>query len=663
MTRFFRWWLLGLLVGAWPVWARAQSTLVLDDFEDGVGKWTRNDKAKTDNPAGGVLLTDVVATATDAGVVPDSSGAGLFSFKSAKGSWASASIRVDGFRWAEIGAQRLTFWLNADGAETGTELVLRTLTKNSAGKAVEESFTVPIRLSTKRWRRVVVPLSNFKNQNGPLLPRLHRVYLLQFVQRGSWGSRFFTVDQLQVEGSGVPLQTETDGRDGSLGGSSAGSTNIGGASSTRNDADVTKISIDFLKKQGRIRTGANVSVGAALPGARGAAAYPLQGNPRFRKALATLAPRLIRLDAAGLVELTDSSRPSFNFSRLVGAVRQVRALGVEPLLSLSIDPAWGLDAAGYGIYAASAARAVNQPGAKPVRLYELATASMPGGAMAPAGLDDATAIAFYNRGRTALKALSRFNRVGGIGLSSGNARSMAALLRGAQGIDFVSVSYFGANSGQPADNVLLANSRNLINLRAVAKLLDASRFRTAPLYVTQVNLNAGRDADFVPEDARTSQILAGVWWMSFMGNSSRLADQVFHNDAVNPKWGLLDSSARAYPTYYVMWMWNRFLPSGSERVLATATRGATPSNDVAVFAANAPGAHNVLVANLRDQTTTVKISIRGFPVLRAATMHLLEQPSEGIRQMVPLPKSPFQTIVLRPYAVAVVQFTEPPRKR
>ncbi len=57
----------------------------------------------------------------------------------------------------------------------------------------------------------MIPLANFKNASGPLLPRLSGVYLLQFVQRGSWDSRFFTVDQIQVEGTGVPISQRVAG--------------------------------------------------------------------------------------------------------------------------------------------------------------------------------------------------------------------------------------------------------------------------------------------------------------------------------------------------------------------------------------------------------------------------------------------------------------------
>jgi hypothetical protein len=108
-------------------------------------------------------------------------------------------------------------------------------------------------------------------------------------------------------------------------------------------------------------------------------------------------------------------------------------------------------------------------------------------------------------------------------------------------------------------------------------------------------------------------------------------------------------------------MWNKFLPPGSTRVAATVRRGTAASNDVIVVAANTATAHNVFIANTRDQNTTVKLSIRGFPILRAATLHVLDEP-RVIRQSVALPKSPVQTIVLRPYSVAVVQFTEPPKR-
>jgi hypothetical protein len=79
------------------------------------------------------------------------------------------------------------------------------------------------------------------------------------------------------------------------------------------------------------------------------------------------------------------------------------------------------------------------------------------------------------------------------------------------------------------------------------------------------------------------------------------------------------------------------------------------------FAANTPTAHNLMVANTTDNETAVRIAIRGFPVLRAARMRIFEEPQRGVR-FEELPKSPFQTLVLKPHAVAVIQFIEPPKK-
>ncbi len=138
-----------------------------------------------------------------------------------------------------------------------------------------------------------------------------------------------------------------------------------------------------------------------------------------------------------------------------------------------------------------------------------------------------------------------------------------------------------------------------------------------------------------------------------------MADQVFHNDAVNPEWGLLDENAKAYPAYYALWMWNSFLPPGSVRVPATVSSGS-----VVAVAVNSPTAHNLLLVNTTESEVTVKVAIRGFPVLRSARIRIkdsIDDPQVGVR-FEDLPKSPFQTIELKPYAVAVVQFIEPPKR-
>lgn len=620
--------------------AAPRSTIVVDDFENGVGSWTRNDKIKTENASMGVVLVDLIATKPSPGGLPGSKGAALFTFKDAKNSWASASIKTNGAEWAKIGAQRLTFWLNADGAQQGTQLVLRGRYNSGSGMK-EESFIVPVRLNARAWRRVSIPLAEIKNANGSLLSRLHNIYLLQFVQSGNWDSRFFAVDQLQVEGNGVPLAPPKSRP------APAPKPNPAPAAAP-DSGNAIQVNIDFLKKQGRVRTGANISVGTIVPRDAEETRNPLLDNADFRRAVGTLRPRFVRLDAASLVELIDSLKPSFDYRRLAAAVRQVRAVGSEPLVAITNEPTWGLDERAYAAFCAGSARAINAGLSKPVTYFELPT----GGSTS----NDASAAAYYNRGRAAIKAINPNLKVGGIGASAGRTSSLNALLSRAQGLDFLSLQLYGTTAGTPSSELLFRSAYELPTLRSAARLLDKSRFSRAPIYVTQGNLNSARgDSPQLPSDGRTVEMISAAWWSTFLGNSSRLADQVFHNDAVNPDWGLLDENARAYPAYYAMWMWNTYFPSGSERVQAVS---ANPQ--VVAFAVNSPTAHNVLIANTTDAEVTVKVGIRGFPVLRAARLRILEDPQKGVR-FEDLPKSPYQTITLSRYAMAVLQFTEPPK--
>ncbi len=140
-----------------------------------------------------------------------------------------------------------------------------------------------------------------------------------------------------------------------------------------------------------------------------------------------------------------------------------------------------------------------------------------------------------------------------------------------------------------------------------------------------------------------------------MSSGSRLADQIFHNDAVNPEWGFLDENARAYPSYYSLWLWNTFFPSGSKRVVSTSS-----SQAIFASAANTPTSHNLLLVNTTSAPQVARIGIRGFPVLREARLRLFDDPQQSVRFNT-LPKSPFQTVKLQPYAVAVLQFIEPPK--
>lgn len=634
--------------------AHAQSTLVLDDFEDGVGKWTRNDKIKSDNPAANVMLVDVLATRPMPGGEDGSQGAALFTFKAAKGSWASASLKVNGNEWGKIGARVLKFWINAGGDSPGVELMLRGSFRQSDGSPRDEVFELPldpltkrpktILLDKKQWREVAIPLSDFHDRAGRTLPgRLSGIYLLQFVQRGSWDSRFFTIDDIRIIGTGKQADKATP----------APTTTVAPPetpSTPDTDANTIPVNVDFLRTQGRIRPSANASIVAAYPRTDGASTFPLEENAGFRAAIDLMNPKFLRLDAGSLVELIDSSRPAFDFGRLLIAARRARALGAEPLITLPNPPAWGLDARGYALFATQAARLLNAGNPRPVRYFELATASSP-----------ATAIAFYKRGYTSLKALSRTYRVGGIGASGAGQSTLNALLAGAPGLDFLSVQFYGATSGTPSTQALFASAVDVATLRSVAAALDRSKWKNAALYVTQAGMNAARaEGENAPSDGRLVQMASAAWWISFFSNGSRLCDQIFHNDAVNPEWGLLNQNASAYPAYYALWMWNIYFPPGSVRAEVK-----IESTGIVGVACNTLTAHNVLLANTTDQETTARMTIRGFPVLRTARMSILQEPLDPIKgvRFSALPKSPFQTIKLAPYAVAVMQFIEPPKKK
>ncbi len=601
--------------------ARAQAqtpvTIAVDNFEAGVGNWVRADKNR-------VGLADIVATSP--GAFGKSKGAALLTFRAGRAAWASLSRPVDGQKWSDAGAQTLRFALDGGGEAQGVTLQLR---GKIGGRDATFSLPRPIRLDTPRWRQVVIPLSDFRGPRGEALaPRMGSVYLLQFEQSGAWSSRFFSVDDIEVRGTGRPLVAPTP---------------TPAPIPTRAPLASGDVSVqaDFLKTSGLIRAAADVSLGAP---ADARTQVVLDANPAFRGAIGVLAPRWIRLDAGALVDIADSSQPSFSFARLVVAAARARSLRAQVLVSLPNAPEWGLDERGYAALCTQAARALRD---QKVRAWELATASP--------DQNDTTSLAFYNAGRDALKAVSKTYLVGGTGNFSGQSASVSALLRGARGLDFLSVRFFGSPDGGASDAAAISAARTVGSLKTVAGLLDKSRFPRAALFVTEAGLAGAATPASTPDDPRLTQMIAGAWWGQFLASGSRLADQIFTADASSPEQGLLDSGSKAYPAYYAAWMWNTFFPSGSVRV-------GTKSSSEAVFAvaANTSTAHNVWLINTTDAPQTAQLGIRGFPVLREARLRIFDDARQSVR-FENLPKSPFQTIRLAPYAVAVVQFIEPPK--
>lgn len=600
------------------------SSLAVDNFEDGIAAWARNDKTKSG-------LSDIVTTAP--GVSATSKQAALLTFKSATASWASLSRPVDGVSWARIGARELVFSLNGSGDTKGVDLQLRA--KSDKGDIVY-TLPLPVKINNTTWRSVVVPLSSFKNAQGEsVVGQMGNVYLLQFAQSGDWNSRFFKIDDMLVRGTGTPIVAKAPAP-------------APAAPATPDlPTGAVAVNVDFLRVAGNIRASANVAVTSPYDSTE---TQSLELSPTYREALATLRPKFVRLDVAALADLTDSSRPAWSFTRLVSAARRVRTVGAEPLIAISNPDQWGLDAKGYGVLASTAASALNPRSGSLARYFELGAWS--------SDVKDADAVKFYNAGYSGIKGVSGKLIVGGYGAAAGDVNAQNALLRGAKGLDFLSSRFFAASSGKPSDAALIDLARTIPDLKTVAGLLDKSRFRRAPLFVTGANLsNAHNAGDFVPSDGRLIGEVSGAWWAQFLGSGSRLADQIFHNDATNPEWGLLlvEQKAQAFPSYYAMYLWNTYFAGGTQRVVADS------AND-AIYAAatNTKTAHNLLLVNTTALPQVAQVGIRGFPTLRQVRIHTNDDSSKGIRTAI-LPNSPFQTLKLPAYSVNVVQFIEPPK--
>jgi len=607
--------------------ASAQSTsIILDDFENDAVRWTLNDNIRNNRPNVKAELVSLANVPPGAPGVPSSQKSGLFTFKSASHAWASANIRISGKAWAESGAQRLTFYINAGGNEQGFEIQLRRLVSGQNDEVFK--LPKPVRLDQRNWRKVVIPLSDFKSSKGSLPGRLSNVYLLQIVMRGNWDTRFFSLDQLQVEGSkpkAPPAAPPANTRKTST--------------SVTLPKDTAIVNVDYLKLIGGVRSTADATIGATGHGQ----ALPLVQNRGFRVAIRELKPRWVRLDAGELSTLIDSSKPSFDFSNLAASAKSARSIGAKVLLTISDHSDWGLDTDAYASFAVQAAKAVNSGGTQ-VTDFELATMT--------SGRDIGNAVIAYNAARHALKKISSKYQVGGITSNSRDPSILPVFLAAADGVDFVTIRDFG----QSGDSKTLSADqfsavKNMQRLSDAAHELDNSQWRRARIFVI-TNLE--------PRPASSTktpllQMPAAAWWTTYLINVSRLADQIFHNDATNPQWGLLDAKVRAFPSYYSMWLWNTFVPSGSQRV-ATEVRG----DGITAMGVNSPTAHNLVLANTTGSMQTAKIAIRGFPVLRKARIWLYDNP-EKQPYMLDLPNSPYQTVKLAPYGVAVVQFIEPPK--
>lgn len=601
------------------------SVLLLDDFEQGVGKWLLNDHTKA--ASGLVTFCEILPSPSGAPVGGGKRGA-MITFKRSTEGWATVSLPVDGKKWKAIGAERLSFWLRGDGSDNQVELMLRA---TADGK--ETRFGVTIPLNDPQWHKVVLPFSRFKNEGANLADSLEQIYLVQFLKRSQWDSLFFTVDQIQVEGVSTTPEVTITPRPTILTGKR------------------TNVTVDFAKMLGA--TTATLSVNFEGDEAR-------LMNADFQESLRNFAPRFVRLKAAKWLKMDAAGdAPTWDFTALDNVVSAVRNAGAEPLICLSPHPEWKLTDEQFLQLCADTVDHLNTNAERKVLYWEIF--DEPTFGAAAISIEQATDR--FNQIRQRIKEMDPSLKVGGVALASAWQPHLVYFLKHAQGTDFLSFYFYGTHNGITTDAELFAAARRTVAGDVPNQIAFDDLRRTmaqmklnVPVFITECSLNSLRTPEGASRDKRLPSPLSAAWWMSFLKATGPYVNHVMVFNAAHESWGLMDEKGRAYPAYYALWMYSKFFPAGSAVVSAQ-----SDNTNVLALAVNTPTAHNVMLVNLSDKPAHCRVTAKSVGTLRQVRGRFLEANGRGVRFEEHLPLITTQDVPLPAYAVAVVQFIEPPK--
>ncbi|MFW6156285.1 MAG: hypothetical protein ACOC7J_03110, partial [Armatimonadota bacterium] len=183
--------LIAVVIAAAPAFS---ASILLDDFEAGVGAWVTNDE-----DAAGEQPSDIAGIYTIARKADDrTEQAALIEFLEAQQTWASVSLPINGTIWAGQNVGQITLWVRGDGSDRTVDLTLRS---RIGEERRDVSYIYRLPLDAEEWRQRSIRLFAFRDADGnaPDAEAIRNAYLLQFVKTGSWPTLSVEIDELMAE--------------------------------------------------------------------------------------------------------------------------------------------------------------------------------------------------------------------------------------------------------------------------------------------------------------------------------------------------------------------------------------------------------------------------------------------------------------------------------
>lgn len=613
--------LAALLLAALPAGA---VSVLLDDFETGVGAWRTNDA-----DANGARPSEIAHIYTIGRRVEGrTEQAALIEFDAAERTWASVSLPIHGPTWEKVGVGQIAMWVRGDGSDNTVDLTIRS---RLGEERRDVSYIYPLSLSNREWQHRAIRLFAFKDADGnpPDPEAIRNAYLFQFVKTGSWPALSLSVDEIVAEpipGLETPLPP-----------------------AVAPGPEALSVRVDFGVTSGPVLAQVGVNLGSDL--------RRILDDPALSAALSglvrDLTPCVVRLR---LSDFWDAHAGNYDLTRLSRAITWINDTGARPLVCL--DPARITTASGEAgwdtDFAAAALRLVAlRRGGPHLRYYELFDAPLLTGQFASA----ADLVAAYNDLATRVLAADPEARVGGPGLASAWDENVRTFLEGADTLHFLSLQLFGAHN-PVADEADLFEAActgktsdlpNQLSLAEVRHLAHALRRPAPELFVTTMAMNSVRRPNGEAADARLETAFGAAWLAAAVLGSATSVDKLLHFKLFGGGWGLTNRRGERNAVALAAWLLRTYAPRG-----ATLSQLLRPAPDLLIAAVWTPTARNLFVVYGGREPRSVVVDAWGIgsPLL----VRERRLTSTGELAMANLPNSAAQSIDFDGPGVSVIQF-------
>jgi hypothetical protein len=608
--------LLALVIAAAPVSA---VSILLDDFEKGVGAWRTNDARVAGAAPSDICGIYTIARQADGRTQQ----AALVEFLRANNTWASVSLPIDGAVWVRQNVGQITFWVRGDGSSNTVDLTIR----SKVGEERRDvSYVYKLPLNSTEWQHRAVRVFGFQDEHGntPTAEALRNAYLLQLVKTGSWPTLSLQVDEMLAE----PIPGWEQPAEGPA------------PLATR---------LDFTLTSGRLLGQLGVNLGdelAPILDDRGSSAA-------IARALEQLTPCVVRMK---LSDFYDARAKDYDLIGLNRAINWATDTGARTLVCL--DPARVPDANGDLCpdpnFTSVALKLVSlRRGGPHLRYYELFDRPLLTGQFP----STSALVAAYNDLARRVLLADPEARVGGPGFASAWESNLREFLTGAQNLHFLSLHFYGAHSATVGDATIYeaalggatADLPSQLSLMEVRELAQSLQRPMPELFVTSLAMNSARRPDGTPADERISENAGAAWTAAALLSSTCSVDKALHYKLFGIGWGLLNSRGVPNPSFHAAWLLHTYAPRG-----ATLCEFVMPSAEVLIAAIWTPTARNAFVVHMGDGARTVVIEAAGVGTPVSVRERRLT--SSGEMQMADLPKSATQSVEFNGPGVAVIQF-------